>query len=736
MDKDRGSRRRADTRPVLAGTQVDKVTMTAPAIGGVPSPEAPPREEWPSSRESIKKAPTRSLWDLAIVRPATVEAVCKLDPRHLWRNPVMLIVEIGAAITTVILLGNLTSGGADPTWFVAWITIWLWLTVLFSNFAEAMAEGRGKAQADTLRRTRTETLANVLVDGDRSQIETRPSGELRLGDIVLVEAGDIIPSDGEVIEGVAYVSEAAITGESAPVLKEPGTDIASSVTGGTQIISDWMTIRITAEPGKTFLDRMIALVEGAQRQKTPNEIALNILLAGLTIIFLIVVVTLRPISQYAGAVGSITILIALLVTLIPTTIGALLSAIGIAGMDRLVQRNVLAMSGRAVEAAGDVDVLLLDKTGTITFGSRMASEFIPAPGVLLEELTAAALRSSLADETPEGKSIVALAEQLGQRSDRGVLAGAELVPFSAETRMSGIRLDGHATMKGAVDAINRIAPVPAGLEEAVRTIAAAGGTPLVVAEDGRVLGAIYLKDTVKPGMRERFEELRAMGIRTVMITGDNPLTARTIADEAAVDDFVAEAKPEDKIRIIRENQAEGRLVAMTGDGTNDAPALAQADVGVAMNTGTAAAKEAGNMVDLDSDPTKLIEIVAIGKQLLMTRGALTTFSIANDVAKYFAIIPAMFVAAYTASGGSADALGALNVMRLSSPYSAILSAIIFNALIIIALVPLALRGVTYRPMSAAALLRRNLLIYGAGGIIAPFIGIKVIDVILTAIGLA
>ena len=537
------------------------------------------------------------------------------------------------------------------------------------------------------------------------------------------------------VEGVAYVSEAAITGESAPVLKEPGTDIASSVTGGTQIISDWMKIRITAEPGKTFLDRMIALVEGAERQKTPNEIALNILLAGLTIIFLIVVVTLRPLSQYAEAVGSTTILIALLVTLIPTTIGALLSAIGIAGMDRLVQRNVLAMSGRAVEAAGDIDTLLLDKTGTITYGSRMAAEFIPAPGVAPAELTAAALRSSLADETPEGKSIVALAEQLGQRADPSVLEGAELIPFTAETRMSGIRLNGHSTMKGAVDAINRIAPVPAGLEEAVRNIAAAGGTPLVVAEDGRVLGAIYLKDTVKPGMRERFDELRAMGIRTIMITGDNPLTARTIADEAGVDDFVAEAKPEEKIRIIREEQTGGRLVAMTGDGTNDAPALAQADVGVAMNTGTAAAKEAGNMVDLDSDPTKLIEIVAIGKQLLMTRGALTTFSIANDVAKYFAILPAMFLTAYTASGGSPGQLGALNVMRLTSPYSAILSAIIFNAVIIIILIPLALRGVAYRPMGAAALLRRNLLIYGVGGIIAPFIGIKLIDVVLTAVGL-
>ena len=735
MDKSRRSKRTTEARPVLAGTQVDKTTMTPPVIAGRPSPEVPPREQWPSSQESLKKAPKRNLWDPAIVQPAIFDSFRKLDPRHMWRSPVMLIVEIGAVITTVILIGNLTGGGVDPTWFVAWITAWLWFTVLFANFAEAMAEGRGKAQAETLRRTRTETMAKVMIGDDPNRIETRPSAALHLGDLVLVEAGDIIPSDGEVIEGVAYVSEAAITGESAPVLKEPGTDIASSVTGGTQIISDWMKIRITAEPGKTFLDRMIALVEGAERQKTPNEIALNILLAGLTIIFLIVVVTLRPLSQYAEAVGSITILIALLVTLIPTTIGALLSAIGIAGMDRLVQRNVLAMSGRAVEAAGDIDTLLLDKTGTITFGSRMAAELIPAPGVAQAELTAAALRSSLADETPEGKSIVALAEQLGQRADPSVLDGAELIPFTAETRMSGIRLNGHATMKGAVDAINRIAPVPAGLEEAVRSIAAAGGTPLVVAEDGRVLGAIYLKDTVKPGMRERFDELRAMGIRTIMITGDNPLTARTIADEAGVDDFVAEAKPEEKIRIIREEQAGGRLVAMTGDGTNDAPALAQADVGVAMNTGTAAAKEAGNMVDLDSDPTKLIEIVAIGKQLLMTRGALTTFSIANDVAKYFAIIPAMFLTAYTASGGSPDMLGALNVMRLASPYSAILSAIIFNALIIIVLIPLALRGVAYQPMGAAALLRRNLLIYGLGGIIAPFVGIKLIDVVLTVVGL-
>jgi K+-transporting ATPase ATPase B chain len=732
MDRQHGSGR--SSRPVLAGTQVDKATMTPPAIAGRPSPDVPPREDWPSSQTSVRKSPRRSLGDPTILGPAIGEALRKLDPRHLWRNPVMLVVEVGAVMTTVALLANLTGQGAGPTWFVAWITAWLWFTVFFSNFAEAMAEGRGKAQADTLRRTRTETMAKVLVD-TADRVEARPSAALRPGDVVLVEAGDIIPSDGEVIEGVAYVSEAAITGESAPVLKEPGTDIASSVTGGTQIISDWMKIRITAEPGKTFLDRMIALVEGAARQKTPNEIALNILLAGLTIIFLIVVVSLAPIAVYAAAPISIPVLIALLVTVIPTTIGALLSAIGIAGMDRLVQLNVLAMSGRAVEAAGDVDVLLLDKTGTITFGSRMAAEFIPAPGVSAAELKAAASRSSLADETPEGKSIVALAEQLGQRADPAALNGAELIPFSAETRVSGVRLDGHATMKGAVDAIRAMAPVSSALDEAVRNIAAAGGTPLVVAEDDRALGVIYLKDTVKPGMRERFDQLRAMGIRTIMITGDNPLTARTIAAEAGVDDFVAEAKPEDKIRIIREEQSQGRLVAMTGDGTNDAPALALADVGVAMNTGTAAAKEAGNMVDLDSDPTKLIDIVGIGKQLLMTRGALTTFSIANDVAKYFAIIPAIFVTAYAADGGGADRLAALNVMRLTSPESAILSAVIFNALIIVALIPLALRGVSYRPMSAAALLRRNLVIYGLGGLIAPFIGIKAIDVVLAAVGL-
>jgi K+-transporting ATPase ATPase B chain len=699
--------------------------------------ESLPRELWHSSKQSPKKQPKRSLFDPEIAGPAIKDAFRKIDPRTQLRNPVMFIVEIGAAVTTIILIQNLIGAGdeQDETWFVTGITVWLWFTVLFANFAEAMAEGRGKAQAATLRKTRTETMAKVLRGANRDQFELRASGELKPGDIVLVETGDTIPGDGEVIEGVAYVSEAAITGESAPVLKEPGTDIASSVTGGTQVISDWLIVRVTAEPGKSFLDRMIALVEGAERQKTPNEIALNILLAGLTIIFLIVVATLAPISEYASSRVSTTTLIALLVTLIPTTIGALLSAIGIAGMDRLVQRNILAMSGRAVEAAGDVDVLLLDKTGTITYGSRMAAEFLPVHGVSREELAAAAMRASLADDTPEGKSIVALAEQMGIRADGFDPSRAEFIPFTAETRMSGVAVDGRQTMKGAVDAVAKIAgALPADLEESANLVARAGGTPLAVIDDGLPLGVIYLKDTVKPGMRDRFEAMRRMGITTIMITGDNRLTAQTIASEAGVDDFVAEAKPEDKIRIIREHQAEGRLVAMTGDGTNDAPALAQADVGVAMNTGTAAAKEAGNMVDLDSDPTKLIEVVEIGKQLLMTRGALTTFSIANDVAKYFAIIPAVFVAAYPESGQS-GLLDTLNVMQLETPESAILSAIIFNALIIVALIPLALRGVPYRAMSAAALLRRNLLIYGVGGIIAPFIGIKAIGLVLSLIGL-
>lgn len=699
-----------------------------------------PKAQRTSSGNAPSRSPKRNLFDPEIAGPALKDALRKLDPRNMAKNPVMLLVEIGALITSLILIADLIGVAGSlgvaiesgQRWFVAWITVWLWFTVIFANFAEAMAEGRGKAQADSLRKTRTDTMAKVIT---ATGVESRAANQLHLGDLVLVEAGDIIPSDGEVVEGVALVSEAAITGESAPVLKEPGTDTSSSVTGGTQIVSDSLKIRITAEPGHTFLDRMIALVEGATRQKTPNEIALNILLAGLTIIFLIVVMTLAPIASYAKSTVSITVLIALLVTLIPTTIGALLSAIGIAGMDRLVQHNVLAMSGRAVEAAGDVDVLLLDKTGTITYGNRMASEFVPAPGVSIAELTNAALRSSLADETPEGKSIVILAEQQGYTVDRASLAGAELIPFTAETRMSGVKLNGIETMKGAIDAIRRVAlAMPPEMIEASNVIAAQGATPLAVMENNRPLGAIALKDTVKPGMKERFEELRRMGIRTIMITGDNPLTAKTIAAEAGVDDFVAEAKPEDKIRIIREQQAEGRLVAMTGDGTNDAPALAQADVGVAMNTGTAAAKEAGNMVDLDSDPTKLISVVAIGKQLLMTRGSLTTFSIANDVAKYFAIIPAMFGIAYGVD--KSQGLGFLNVMRLTSPESAILSAIIFNALIIVALIPLALRGVAYRPMNAAALLQRNLLIYGVGGIVAPFIGIKVIDVLLTAAGLS
>jgi K+-transporting ATPase ATPase B chain len=698
-------------------------------------PETLSQEQSRPPRRSPKKQPKRGLFDRKIARGAIRESFEKLDPRSLVKNPVMFIVEIGAVITAVILVQNLLGRGDDETWFVAAITIWLWFTVLFANFAEAMAEGRGKAQAATLRKTRSETMAKVMIDGNRENIALRSSGELELGDLVLVETGDTIPGDGEVIHGIAYVSEAAITGESAPVLKEPGTDIASSVTGGTQVVSDELVVRITTEPGKSFLDRMIALVEGAVRQKTPNEIALNILLAGLTIIFLIVVVTLAPLSRYADAQVSTTILIALLVTLIPTTIGALLSAIGIAGMDRLVQHNVLAMSGRAVEAAGDVDVLLLDKTGTITFGNRMAAELIPIPGISQREIADAALCSSQADETPEGKSIVELARALGAQANEADMHLAEFIPFSAETRMSGIQIGRRSIMKGAVDAIQKTTGfLPAEIEAAANRIAAAGGTPLAIVDDGRPLGVIYLKDTVKPGMRERFAELRAMGIETVMVTGDNKLTAATIAQEAGVDDYVAEAKPEQKIQLIRDYQAQGRLVAMTGDGTNDAPALAQADVGVAMNTGTAAAREAGNMVDLDSDPTKLIDIVAIGKQLLMTRGALTTFSIANDVAKYFAIIPAIFIAAYPSSGRS-ELLGSLNIMRLESPESAILSAIIFNALIIVALIPLALRGIPYKPMAAGALLRRNLLIYGAGGLVAPFIGIKLIDLILSGIRL-
>ena len=659
------------------------------------------------------------------------DSVVKLNPRTLMKNPVMFVVEVGSVVTSVELINDLLRHNGNFG-FELQITLWLWFTVLFANFAEAMAEGRGKAQADTLRKARSETMAKRMKpDGTTEEVA---GSKLRAEDIVVVSAGDFIPGDGEVVIGVASVDESAITGESAPVIRESGGD-RSAVTGGTRVLSDQITVKITANPGETFLDRMIKLVEGAERQKTPNEIALNILLAGLTIIFLLAVVTLQPMAIYSGAPQTVFVLISLLVCLIPTTIGGLLSAIGIAGMDRVVQRNVLAMSGRAVEAAGDVDTLLLDKTGTITLGNRRATELIPAPGVKEEDLADAAQLASLSDETPEGRSIVVLAKEKYGLRGRGLASVATtFIPFSATTRMSGVDLDGREIRKGAPDAIlqhcsqgSRRAPVE--VEEVVKAISNAGGTPLLVAEDGHVLGTIYLKDIVKGGMRERFDQLRAMGIRTVMITGDNPLTAAAIAREAGVDDFLAQAKPEDKLALIRREQAKGKLVAMTGDGTNDAPALAQADVGVAMHAGTQAAKEAGNMVDLDSNPTKLIEIVEIGKQLLITRGALTTFSVANDVAKYFAIIPAMFAVAF-------PQLNILNVMALKTPQSAVLSAVIFNALIIIALVPLALRGVKYRPVGAEALLRRNLLIYGLGGVIAPFLGIKLIDLIITHIGLA
>jgi K+-transporting ATPase ATPase B chain len=647
-------------------------------------------------------------------------------------NPVMFVVEVGSAMTTLLLIRDIMMG-APNTGFALQITLWLWFTVLFANFAEAMAEGRGKAQADTLRKAKTETTAKRLLP--KGETELVNATQLRRGDIVVVSAGEFIPGDGEIIEGVASVDESAITGESAPVIREAGGD-RSAVTGGTRVLSDQIKIRITSNPGETFIDRMIVLVEGAERQKTPNEIALNILLAGLTIIFLLAVVTLQPFAIYSSAPQSVFVLVSLLVCLIPTTIGGLLSAIGIAGMDRLIQHNVLAMSGRAVEAAGDVNTLLLDKTGTITLGNRQASAFIPLPGVSETDLADAAQLSSLADETPEGRSIVVLAkEHYNLRGRELAVRLATFIPFTAQTRMSGVDMDGREIRKGAVDAIEKYvgsngaqAPVEL-LREIVERIARSGGTPLVVADNRRPLGVIHLKDIVKGGMRERFDQLRAMGIKTVMITGDNPLTAASIADEAGVDDFLAEATPEDKMALIKREQAGGHLVAMTGDGTNDAPALAQADVGVAMNTGTQAAKEAGNMVDLDSNPTKLIEVVEIGKQLLMTRGALTTFSIANDVAKYFAIIPAMFAVAF-------PVLNALNIMGLKTPQSAILSAVIFNALIIIGLIPLALRGVKYHPLSAASLLRRNLLIYGLGGLVVPFIGIKLIDLIITAIGLA
>ncbi len=699
-----------------------------------------------------KRAASSALLDPKIVLPAISASFTKLDPRAMIKNPVMFVVEVVAALTTVIFIKNVMTGGEDIA-FTFQIIMWLWFTVLFANFAEAVAEGRGKAQAETLKKTRTESQAKLLTGNDASDRSYRmvAGTTLKVGDIVLVEAGDLIPSDGEVIEGVASVNEAAITGESAPVIRESGGD-RSAVTGGTQVLSDWIRVRITAAQGSTFIDRMIKLVEGAERAKTPNEIALNILLLGLTIIFVFATVTIPSYAAYAGGTISVVVLVALFVTLIPTTIGALLSAIGIAGMDRLVRFNVLAMSGRAVEAAGDVDTLLLDKTGTITLGNRQATEFRPLRGITEQELADAAQLASLADETPEGRSIVVLAkEKYGIRGRDMAELGATFVPFTAQTRMSGIDASGISVRKGAVDSIlayfggtpvqaisgNAARAVAQGsLFEAARElqaiadeIAKAGGTPLAVVRNGKLLGVIHLKDIVKGGIRERFAELRQMGIRTIMITGDNPMTAAAIAAEAGVDDFLAQATPEDKLKLIRDEQAKGKLVAMCGDGTNDAPALAQADVGVAMNTGTQAAREAGNMVDLDSNPTKLIEVVEIGKQLLMTRGALTTFSIANDVAKYFAIIPALFIAFY-------PQLGALNIMGLASPQSAILSAIIFNAIIIIALIPLALKGVTYKPIGAGALLGRNLLIYGLGGIIVPFIGIKVIDLAVSALGLA
>ncbi len=736
------------------------------------------------------RAQRKQLFDPPIVKRAIKDAFIKLNPRLVAKNPVMFVVEIGSILTTLLIVRDIAQGNTSHLLFTVQVTLWLWFTVLFANFAEAMAEGRGKAQADTLRRAKTETIAHRIthdsgevapaaslgdVDQDflqtarlptfedvsatreaalgRFTIEAIPAPKLRKDDLVLVRVGEFIPGDGEIVEGVASVDESAITGESAPVIRESGGD-RSAVTGGTKVISDWIKVRITSNPGETFLDRMIALVEGAERQKTPNEIALNILLAGLTIIFLLAVVTLLPYAIYSvnssdPAVGfaaasppTVTVLVALLVCLIPTTIGGLLSAIGIAGMDRLIQHNVLAMSGRAVEAAGDVNTLLLDKTGTITLGNRQAVEFIAMNGVSETELADAAQLSSLSDETPEGRSIVVLAKSKYNLRGRELAAHeAQFIAFSAQSRMSGVDISGRVIRKGAVDAITQFintegGVVPPEMKETVERIARSGGTPLAVADHSNALGIIHLKDIVKGGMKERFDQLRRMGIKTVMITGDNPLTAAAIAREAGVDDFLAEAKPEDKMALIRREQSEGKLVAMTGDGTNDAPALAQADVGVAMNTGTMAAKEAGNMVDLDSNPTKLIEIVEIGKQLLMTRGALTTFSIANDVAKYFAIIPAMFSTLYMLAGAKSGPLAALNVMRLASPESAILSAVIFNALIIVALIPLALRGIKYRPMGAAAVLRRNLWIYGFGGVIIPFIGIKVIDVIIHVLRLA
>ena len=679
------------------------------------------------------KAKALGLFDGAILGRAASDAFRKLDPRQLARNPVIFVTEVVSLVVTILFVRDLVTGNGVAL-FSGQIAAWLWFTVLFANFAEAVAEGRGKAQADTLRRMRSDTSAKRLVDAASRQYQTVNALDLKLGDVVLVEAGDLIPSDGEVIEGLASINESAITGESAPVIRESGGD-RSAVTGGTTVLSDWVKVKITAAPGSTFLDRMIALVEGAERQKTPNEIALSILLSGLTLIFLIVCVTLWCLAGYSGTVLTVTVLIALLVCLIPTPLGGLLSAIGIAGMDRLIRFNVVATSGRAVEAAGDVDTLLLDKTGTITYGNRMASEFIAVPGVSERELAETALLASLADETPEGRSIVAFARSKYNLPEQDKLAeGMTFVEFTAHTRMSGVDFGARTIRKGAVDAILRFAGIsmntaPAPFRQAVDRIARTGGTPLAVAEDGRLIGLIHLKDTVKPDIRDRFAALRSMGIKTVMVTGDNPVTAAAIASEAGVDDYIAEATPEDKLAYIRKEQQGGRLIAMCGDGTNDAPALAQADVGVAMQTGTQAAREAGNMVDLDSNPTKLIEIVEIGKQLLMTRGSLTTFSIANDVAKYFAIIPALFVGTY-------GELSAINIMHLASAQSAILSAVIFNALIIIALIPLALKGVAYRPVGAAALLRRNLLIYGVGGIIVPFIGIKAIDILVSALHLA
>jgi len=682
----------------------------------------------------------RPLFELSVVAQAAADSFGKLAPRHQVRNPVMFVVYVGSILTTLLWMQAMAGRGEASGGFIFAVSLWLWFTVLFANFAEAMAEGRGKAQAASLRKARRDLQAKRLPGPERTAAyETVSASTLRKGDVVLVEAGDFVPADGEVVEGVASVNESAITGESAPVIRESGGD-KSSVTGGTQVLSDWLIVEVTADPGEAFLDRMIALVEGAKRQKTPNEIALDILLAGLTIVFLLATATLLPYSLYSvraagqGAPITVTVLVALLVCLIPTTIGALLSAIGIAGMDRMIQKNVIAMSGRAVEAAGDVDVLLLDKTGTITLGNRQATAFLPADGVSETSLADAAQLASLADETPEGRSIVVLAKEEYGLRERDIRAmGARFVPFSAQTRMSGVNLSGREIRKGAAHAIEAYVKrlggsVPAEVRSVVDTIAKSGGTPLVVADGRRVLGVIQLKDIVKGGIRERFAQLRRMGIKTIMITGDNPLTAAAISAEAGVDDFLAEATPEMKLKLIRDLQAEGRLVAMTGDGTNDAPALAQADVAVAMNTGTQAAKEAGNMVDLDSNPTKLLEVVETGKQMLMTRGSLTTFSIANDVAKYFAIIPAAFATTY-------PALGVLNIMHLATPESAILSAVIFNALIIIALIPLALKGVSYRPLGAAAVLRRNLWIYGVGGILIPFPGIKLVDMLLVALGL-